>query len=202
MVRDAYASRLLNATTAESRSSGVKLPASPADMMLRIVNQIVDGYLELRRELTRQLDHWQSELLRPGTRFTNWSSVLDARLAMHQLDEICEDQRSAVQDWIDSVETWPEGGTPAAVRERELLKVRSRDVLEHIERVVPRAPHGAKRRDRRADAFFGAKQPHQRHHAHAHGADRHLPAAEPDHRLLRHEFRRAAADPQRHPACG
>jgi len=135
-VRDAYASRLLNATTAESRSSGVKLPASPADMMLRIVNQIVDGYLELRRELTRQLDHWQSELLRPGTRFTNWSSVLDARLAMHQLDEICEDQRSAVQDWIDSVETWPEGGTPALVRERELLKVRSRDVLEHIERVV------------------------------------------------------------------
>ena len=135
-VRDAYASRLLNATTAESRSSGVKLPASPADMMLRIVNQIVDGYLELRRELTRQLDHWQSELLRPGTRFTNWSSVLDARLAMHQLDEICEDQRSAVQDWVDSLETWPEGGTPAAVRERELLKVRSRDVLEHIERVV------------------------------------------------------------------
>ncbi|WP_457281675.1 magnesium transporter CorA family protein [Polaromonas sp. P5_D5] len=135
-VRDAYATRLLNATTAESRSSGVKLPASPADLMLRIVNQMVDGYLELRRELTRQLDHWQSELLRPGTRFTNWSSVLDARLAMHHLDEICEDQRAALQDWIDSIETWPEGGTPAAVRERELLKIRSRDVLEHIERVV------------------------------------------------------------------
>ena len=135
-VRDAYAARLLNATTAESRSSGVKLPTSPADMMLRIVNQMVDGYLELRRELTRQLDHWQAELLKPGTRFTNWSSVLDARLAMHHLDEICEDQRSAVQDWVDSIETWPEGGTPALVRERELLKVRSRDVLEHIERVV------------------------------------------------------------------
>jgi hypothetical protein len=111
-VRDAYAARLLNATTAESRSSGVKLPTSPADMMLRIVNQMVDGYLELRRELTRQLDHWQAELLRPGTRFTNWSSVLDARLAMHHLDEICEDQRSAVQDWVDSIETWPEGATP------------------------------------------------------------------------------------------
>ena len=62
--------------------------------------------------------------------------MLDARLAMHHLDEICEDQRSAVQDWVDSLETWPEGGTPAAARERELLKVRSRDVLEHIERVV------------------------------------------------------------------
>ena len=133
--RDTYAFKLLNATT-EVRSNGVKLPASPADLMLRIVNHMVDGYLELRRELTRQFDHWQSELLRPDTRFSNWSSVLDARLAMHQLDEICEDQRSALQDWIESIETWPASDTSAKQRERELLKVRSRDVLEHIERVV------------------------------------------------------------------
>ncbi len=135
-VRDAYAARLLNATTVESRASGVKLPASPADLMLRVVNMMVDGYLELRRELTHQLDHWQTELLNPNTRFNNWSAIMDARLALHQLDEICEDQRAAVQDWIDSVETWPDGSTPAAQRERDLLKVRSRDVLEHIERVV------------------------------------------------------------------
>ena len=147
-VREAYALRLLNATSSEARASGVKLPASPADLMLRVVNQMVDGYLELRRELTRQLDHWQSELLNPSARFTNWNSVLDARLALHQLDEICEDQRSAVQDWIDSIETWPEGETPAAKRERELLKVRSRDVLEHIERVV----HHVRRMEQSAEA--------------------------------------------------
>ena len=135
-VREAYALKLLSATSQESRASGVKLPASPADLMLRIVNHMVDGYLELRRELTRQMDHWQAELLKPGSRFSNWASVLDARLTMHELDEVCEDQRSALQDWIESVETWPEGSTPAAQRERELLKIRSRDVLEHIERVV------------------------------------------------------------------
>jgi magnesium transporter len=135
-VCDAFALKLLNATSTEARASGVKLPASPADLMLRIVNHMVDGYLELRRELTRQLGHWQSELLNPATRFTNWSSVLDARLAMQHLEEICEDQRSALQDWIDSVEAWPDGDTPGAKRERELLKIRSRDVLEHIERVV------------------------------------------------------------------
>ena len=134
--RDTYAFKLLNSATTESRTNGVKLPASPADLMLRIVNHMVDGYLELRRELTRQFDHWQSELLRPDTRFSNWSSVLDARLAMHQLDEICEDQRAALQDWIESIETWPASDTSAKQRERELLKVRSRDVLEHIERVV------------------------------------------------------------------
>ena len=135
-VRDAYASRLLHATTVESRASGVKLPTSPADLMLRVVNLMVDGYLDLRRELTKQMDHWQTELLNPDAHFNNWSAIMDARLALHQLDQICEDQRAAVQDWIDSLETWPVGATPAAQRERDLLKVRSRDVLEHIERVV------------------------------------------------------------------
>ena len=135
-VRDAYASRLLQATSVESRASGVKLPTSPADLMLRVVNLMVDGYLDLRRELTQQMDHWQTELLNPDARFNNWSAIMDARLALHQLDQICEDQRAAVQDWIDSLETWPVGATPAAQRERDLLKVRSRDVLEHIERVV------------------------------------------------------------------
>ena len=135
-VRDMYAQRLLDAASAEARGAGVKLPTSPADLMLRVVNLMVDGYLELRRELTRQMDHWQAELLRPKARFSNWNAVLDARLALHELDEICEDQRSALQDWIDSLETWPEGDEPGQKRERELLKVRSRDVLEHIERVV------------------------------------------------------------------
>ncbi len=45
-----------------------RLPASPSDLMLRMVNVMVDGYLELRRELTRQLDQWQQQLLAPRTR--------------------------------------------------------------------------------------------------------------------------------------
>jgi Mg2+ and Co2+ transporter CorA len=104
--------------------------------MLRIVNLMVDGYLALRRELTHQLDHWQSELLNPTTRFNNWAALLDARMALHHLDEICEEQRSAIQDWIEAIKTWPEAQTEAERKDRELLQVRSRDVLEHIERVV------------------------------------------------------------------
>jgi len=99
-VLDQYAARLLGSITAASRAAGVNLPAGPADLMLRIVNQMVDGYLDLRRELTRQLDHWQSELLHPKARFNNWGSLLDARISLHHLDEICEDQRSAIQDWM------------------------------------------------------------------------------------------------------
>lgn len=153
-VRDAYAARLLAAAQDESLMQPIagipfeqrqattyslsnrQHPSSPADLMLRVVNQMVDGYLDLRRELTRQLDHWQTELLKPNTRFTNWHALLDARLALHQLDEICEDQRAAVQDWTESLNTWQLPGTTDELKELDLLKVRSRDVLEHIERVI------------------------------------------------------------------
>jgi magnesium transporter len=135
-VRDAFATRLLQGA-AEPREGGVqRQPTSSPDLMLRLVNQMVDGYLELRRELTRQIDHWQSELLHPRARFQAWATLLDVRLGLHHLDEICEDQRAAVQDWIDALEAWPPSATPSEQRERDLLAVRSRDVLEHIERVV------------------------------------------------------------------
>ena len=137
-VRDAYAARLLAAaaTSQTHHTGGARLPSSPADLMLRIINQMVDGFLELRRELTHQLDHWQTDLLNPKARFSNWGALLEARLSLHQLDEVCEDQRAALQDWIEAIKTWPEAATPEAQRERDLLQVRSRDVLEHIERVV------------------------------------------------------------------
>ena len=145
-VRDAYAAKLLAAARSDRpegtapaldvRATSARVPTSPADLMLRVVNQIVDAYLDLRRELTRQLDHWQAELIDPKSRFTNWSALMEARQSLHHLDEICEDQRAAVQDWIDAMETLPTPDTAPELRERELLMVRSRDVLEHIERVV------------------------------------------------------------------
>jgi magnesium transporter len=154
--RDAYATKLMAAAAAvddqvsrpalDARSVTARVPTSPADLMLRIVNHIVDAYLDLRRELTRQLDHWQAELIDPRSRFTNWSALMQARQSLRHLDDICEDQCSAVQDWIDAHETHPPPSTPALARERELLMVRSRDALEHIERVmrhVRRLEHNA-----------------------------------------------------------
>jgi len=135
-VRDAYATRLMSAATKSMRDTATRLPTSPSDLMLRIVNQVVDVYLELRHELSRQLDHWQAELLAPRTRFTNWSALLDARLALHTLDDVAEDQRTALQDWITALEEWPQASSAAEQHDLDLLKVRSRDVLEHIERVV------------------------------------------------------------------
>jgi len=148
-VRDSYAARLLaagdnpappgaaNAAATDSRSAGARgVPTSPADLMLRIVNHMVDSFLALRRELSHQLDHWQTELLNPRARFSNWNTLLNARQTLHQLDELCEDQRSAIQDWIEALKSWPVGDPLLTRHERDLLQVRSRDVLEHIERVV------------------------------------------------------------------
>ena len=154
-VREAYADRLLAAShallekesasqtsgqghdAADNRSAGARgIPVSPADMMLRMVSLVVDAYLDLRRDLTRQLDHWQAELINPYTRFNNWAALLEARLSLHHLDEICEDQRSAMQAWLESLNTWASPTSNALAKEHEILKVRSRDVLEHIDRVV------------------------------------------------------------------
>lgn len=146
-VLETYAARLLAPGSATQRTVGTQWPSSPPDLMLRIVNLMVDGFLELRRELTRQLDHWQSELLHPSTRFNNWASLLDARNALHHLDEICEDQRAAIQDWIEALAAWEPDENIGGQRGLELLKVRSRDVLEHIERVV----HHVRRMEQNAE---------------------------------------------------
>jgi len=144
-IREAYGTRLMSAhsssplgkESADDRSAGARgIPVSPADMMLRMVSQVVDVYLELRRDLTRQLDHWQAELINPDTRFNNWSALLEARLSLHHLDEICEDQRSAMQNWTESLNAWAPPSVIHLMKEHEILKVRSRDVLEHIDRVV------------------------------------------------------------------
>jgi magnesium transporter len=137
-VRDFFATRLLQMTQGtEQRSSGAsRLPTSPADLMLRMVNHMVDSYLELRRLLTKQLGYLQQELFNPRSHFDSWQVLLDSRNALHLLEDTCEDQRSAIVEWIDALEEWPADPAASTMRERELLRLRSRDVLEHIERVL------------------------------------------------------------------
>ena len=134
LVRDFFANRLAQMTVGGNGAS--RLPPSPADLMLRIVNHMVDGYLELRRLLTRQLTTLQQALLGPRSRQVDWTALLESRNTLHQLEDICEDQRSAVQEWIDALDEWPNPADDSDRRDRDLLRVRSRDVLEHIERVL------------------------------------------------------------------
>jgi magnesium transporter len=135
-VRDFFAQRLTGLATGGEARAVARLPANPPDLMLRMVNHMVDSYLDLRRLLTRQLGHLQRQLLDAHSRFHDWSLLLDVRNALHQLEDTCEDQRAAIQEWIDALDEWPDAPDATARRERELLRVRSRDVQEHIERVL------------------------------------------------------------------
>lgn len=111
-------------------------PTSPADLMLRMVNAMVDGYLNLRKTLSSQLDHWQTELMSPTTRFVNWRALLAARNDLHALEDLCDEQHDAMQEWLDTLQEEPLADNPSARTERDSLVARSRDVIEHIERVM------------------------------------------------------------------
>ena len=140
MVREYFANRLEQQAPGpdkgETRSAGTRMPPSPADMALRMVNFMVDSYLELRRLLTKQLDQLQQELFGPSPEHSSWKLLLDSRNGLHVLEDTCEDQRAAITEWIDALDELPPDGDAAVLRERELLRVRARDVLEHIERVL------------------------------------------------------------------
>ncbi|ALV08899.1 CorA family divalent cation transporter [Roseateles depolymerans] len=134
-LRDYFASKLGQQQEGRDLRGSTRLPTSPAELMLRMVNQMVDSYLDLRRLLTRDLTTLQQLLLDRRSHFRDWNVVLVARDTLSRLEDICEDQRSAVQEWIDALGEWPMGSLEEE-RERELLRVRSRDVLEHVERVL------------------------------------------------------------------
>jgi magnesium transporter len=135
-VRDHFANRLLAQTQGADARGSARLPPSAADLMLRMVNHMVDSYLDLRRLLTRQFAYLQNELFSPRSRFDNWQVLLESRNALHLLEDTCEDQRGAITEWIDALDEWPAPHDDAMRRERDVLRVRSRDVLEHIERVL------------------------------------------------------------------
>ena len=111
-----------------------RLPSSPSDLMLRMVNLMVDSYLELRKHLSAEMDLWQQELLDPRPRTANWGALMAARTQLHMLEDLCEEQNDAMQEWLD---TTHEQSPPALGQaERDSLLARARDVVEHIQRVV------------------------------------------------------------------
>lgn len=132
-VREHFASRLAQWTATDAGPR--RLPTSPDELMLRMLNHMVDGYLDLRRQLTRQHGELQQALLDTKHPFQDWSSLLAARSNLHKLEDLCEDQRAAVQEWLDAL---ADAQGPSH-DERDSLRVRARDVVEHIERVLGHA---------------------------------------------------------------
>jgi Mg2+ and Co2+ transporter CorA len=117
-----------------SATARSRLPTGSSDLMLRMLNLMVDSYLDLRKELSGELDHWQQALLAPRSRGADWSALMTARTALHTLEDLCDGQKDAMQEWLDTQREQPAPWMPQA--ERDGLQARARDVIEHIERVV------------------------------------------------------------------
>ena len=97
----------VNAASMDSTTSRSRLPVSPADLVLRMINSMVDSYLDLRKILTSQLEHWQGDLLKANSRFDNWGALMTARSQLHVLEDLCDEQHDAMQEWLDSLREQP-----------------------------------------------------------------------------------------------
>lgn len=111
-------------------------PVSPAELALRLLNAMVDQYLDLRQPLTGQIDRWQRALLNPHRAFQDWAALLDARIELRKLDHLCEEQHDALQELRDYLVDSSENTNNRA---KDLLLVRVHDVIEHITRVLNHA---------------------------------------------------------------
>ena len=139
--------KFTDAAMLDPASARSRLPTSPADLALRMINSMVDSYLDLRKVLTSQLEHWQADLLRANSRFDNWGALMTARSQLHVLEDLCDEQHDAMQEWLDSLREQPlsalmkngEQTLSTAQNQRDQLVARARDVMEHIARVMQHA---------------------------------------------------------------
>ena len=136
----------LDATAARNR-----VPQSPTDLVLRLVNTMVDSYLELRKDLADALEGAQNELLKTEPDRRAWATMMRARRRLHVLQDLCEEQQDAVQEWVDTLRELPlstYAADPAlAQQRRDQLVARARDLMEHIDRVL----HHARRLEQSAE---------------------------------------------------
>ena len=71
--------------------------------------------------------------VRPARRASaDWRVLLDSRNALHLLEDTCEDQRAAMQEWIDALDEWPaEADAAGAARARAAARALARRARAH-----------------------------------------------------------------------
>lgn len=119
----------------EDQNKPRKLPISPIDLTLRMLNTIIDGYLELRTPLTRRVEHWQRELLQGRKRFNQWPQLFQENMAFQQVENLCEEQIETLQELRDElVENYHHLMGEHVSESPDLLLVRMNDLVSHLER--------------------------------------------------------------------
>lgn len=120
-----------------------RMPRTPAELALRMINLMVDGYLALRKDLTVALGTAQNRLLRPRPLAGAWAELMNTRQQLRLLQDLSDEQQDAIQQWLDALREQPLSayGTDmhAAQHGRDQLIARARDVMEHVDRVLRQA---------------------------------------------------------------
>ena len=120
----------------EEHNKPRKLPATPLDLTLRLLNNMVDGHLDLRVPLTRRVEFWQQELLQGHRRFTKWHQLLQENMAFQQVENLCEEQIEALQELRDEiVDNYPHLRGKKRSEKQDIILVRLDDLTSHIERI-------------------------------------------------------------------
>ena len=129
----------------ESIPKAKRVPTSPLDLCLKLLNALIDQYLDMRAPLTEQIQSWQTELLQGHHRFSQWAQLLNESVALQQLENLCEEQIDALQELRDNFiedqvddENANESVRPLIQpqgQRRDIMLVRIKDLLEHAERV-------------------------------------------------------------------
>lgn len=120
----------------EDQNKPRKLAITPIDLTLRLLNTMVDGYLDLRLPLTRRVEFWQQELLQGHRRFTTWNQLLQENMSFQQVENLCEEQIESLQELRDEiVENYSHLKSKKRSDKQDLMLVRVDDLSSHIERI-------------------------------------------------------------------
>lgn len=101
---------------------------SPDELMLSIIDTLIGDASGLRQHLAQKLKNWQNLLLTSHKPINNWNALFDIRNQLQQIEELCEDQSIAIKSWMESLDE------SLTDKQNELIAVRARDVIEHINR--------------------------------------------------------------------
>lgn len=122
--------------TANELGKNVRLPETPLDLTLRLLNVIIDRYLDIRLPLTRRINYWQNALLHSAKRFRQWQNLLHENMALQYIDYLCEEHIDVLQELRDDIMENQTALNPEFGEERhDITLVRVHDLLSHVERV-------------------------------------------------------------------
>lgn len=135
---ESYLSRISTITTKslDEQNKPRKLPLTPLDLALRLLNIMIDGYLDLRGPLSKRVEFWQQELLQGNRRFSKWHQLFQENLGFQQIENLCEEQIDSLQELRDEiVENYSHLKGKKKTEKQDMMLVRVDDLVSHVERI-------------------------------------------------------------------